>query len=47
MLFIPGASRVPALQQSESENARTYAQSQKQRRLERDFRKPRCRASNL
>ena len=47
MLFIPGASRVPALQQSESENARTYAQSQKQRRLERDFRKPRCRASHL
>ena len=41
MLFIPGASRVPALQQSESENARTYAQSQKQRKLERDFRKAR------
>ena len=41
MLFIPGASKVPALNQTESQNAETYAQSQKQRKLERDFRKAR------
>ena len=41
MLFIPGATKVPALMQNEQENAETYAQSQKQRKLERDFRKAR------
>ena len=41
MLFIPGATKVPALQQDEAENARTYAQSQQQRKLEREFRKAR------
>lgn len=40
-LFIPGATKVPALMQNEQENAETYAQSQKQRKLERDFRKAR------
>ena len=32
---------MPALNQTESQNAETYAQSQKQRKLERDFRKAR------
>ena len=40
-LFVPGATKVPALRQSEAENAETYAQSQQQRKLERDFRKAR------
>ena len=40
-LFIPGATKVPALRQGEEENARQYAESQKQRKLERDFRKAR------
>ena len=40
-LFIPGATMVPELRQNEQENAETYALSQKQRRLERDFRKAR------
>ena len=38
MLFIPGATKVPELRQDEEENARQYAESQKQRGLERDFR---------
>ena len=41
MLFIPGASKVPELRQNEAENAKTYALSQKQRGLEREFRKAR------
>ena len=41
MLFIPGATMVPELRQNEAENARTYAESQKQRALEREFRKAR------
>ena len=41
MLFIPGASKVPELRQNEAENAKTYAESQKQRKLEREFRKAR------
>lgn len=41
MLFIPGATKIPELMQNEQENAETYAQSQKQRKLERDFRKAR------
>ena len=41
LLFVPGASRVPKLQQTEDQNARTYAQSQKQRGLEREFRNAR------
>ena len=40
-LFIPGATKVPALMQNEQENAETYALSQKQRKLERDFWKAR------
>ena len=40
-LFIPGATKVPELRQNEEENARTYAESQKQRKLEREFRKAR------
>ena len=41
MLFIPGATKVPELMQNEEENARTYTESQKQRGLEREFRKAR------
>ena len=41
MLFVPGATMVPELRQDEEENARTYAESQKQRGLEREFRKAR------
>ena len=37
-LFVPGATMVPELRQDEDENARTYAESQQQRSLERDFR---------
>ncbi len=40
-LFIPGATKVPEVRQDEDENARQYAQSQKQRGLERAFRKAR------
>ena len=40
-LFIPGVTKVPELQQNEEENAKTYALSQKQRGLERAFRKAR------
>ena len=40
-LFIPGATKVPEVRQNESQNAETYAQSQKQRKLEREFRKAR------
>lgn len=40
-LFIPGATMVPELRQNEEENAKTYALSQKQRGLEREFRKAR------
>ena len=40
-LFIPGVSRVPELQQDEAQNARQYAESQKQRGLERAFRQAR------
>ena len=40
-LFIPGATKVPEVRQGEEENARDYALSQKQRGLERDFRKAR------
>ena len=40
-LFIPGATKVPAVRQDEAENAKTYADSQKQRGLEREFRKAR------
>ena len=41
MLFVPGATMVPELRQDEDENARTYAESQKQRGLEREFREAR------
>lgn len=41
MLFVPGATMVPEVRQDEAENARTYAESQKQRGLEREFRKAR------
>ena len=40
-LFIPGATKVPEVRQDEEENAKTYAESQKQRGLEREFRKAR------
>ena len=40
-LFIPGASKVPELRQDEGQNAKTYAESQRQRELERAFRKAR------
>ena len=40
-LFIPGATMVPEVRQSEEENAKTYALSQKQRGLEREFRQAR------
>ena len=40
-LFIPGATTVPEVRQSEAENATTYALSQKQRGLERAFCKAR------
>ena len=39
--FIPGVTKVPELRQGEEENAKQYAESQKQRELERDFRKAR------
>lgn len=41
MLFVPGATMVPDLMQNEEENAKAYAESQKQRGLEREFRKAR------
>lgn len=40
-LFVPGATKVPEVRQGEEENARQYAESQKQRGLERKFRKAR------
>ena len=40
-LFVPGATKVPAVRQGEAENARDYERSQKQRKLEREFRKAR------
>ena len=40
-LFVPGVTMVPELRQNEEENAETYALSQKQRGLEREFRKAR------
>ena len=40
-LFIPGVTTVPEVRQDEAENAKTYDQSQKQRGLEREFRKAR------
>ena len=40
-LFVPGATKVPAVRQDEAENARDYERSQKQRKLEREFRKAR------
>ena len=40
-LFIPGATRVPEVRQDAAENAKQYAESQKQRVLERQFRKAR------
>lgn len=40
-LFVPGVTRVPELRQDEEANAKTYAESQKQRGLERDFRRAR------
>ena len=36
--FIPGATKIPALRQDEDANAKTYAESQKQRGLERALR---------
>ena len=40
-LFIPGATKVPEVRQDEEQNAKTYAESQQQRGLERDFRRAR------
>lgn len=40
-LFIPGATKVPEVRQNEEQNAKQYAESQKQRGLERKFRKSR------
>ena len=40
-LFIPGVTMVPEVRQDEAENAKAYAVSQKQRGLEREFRKAR------
>jgi hypothetical protein len=40
-LFVPGATKVPEVRQGEEENARAYAESQKQRGLERKFRRAR------
>ena len=40
-LFIPGATKVPEVRQNEEQNAKQYAESQKQRGLERQFRKAR------
>lgn len=41
MLFVPGATMVPELRQSEEQNAQQYAESQRQRGLERQFRRAR------
>lgn len=38
MLFIPGATKIPELMQNEKQNAKQYAESQKQRSLERELR---------
>ena len=40
-LFIPGATKVPEVRQNEEQNAKQYAESQQQRKLEREFRKAR------
>ncbi|MBQ1755927.1 MAG: hypothetical protein IIZ96_04235, partial [Oscillospiraceae bacterium] len=40
-LFIPGATKVPEVRQDEEQNAKQYAESQQQRKLEREFRKAR------
>ena len=40
-LFIPGATKVPEVRQNEEQNAKQYVESQKQRKLEREFRKAR------
>lgn len=40
-LFIPGVTNVPEVRQDEEANAKQYAESQKQRALEREFRKAR------
>lgn len=41
--FVPGVSRVPALNQDEEANAQTYAESQQHRALERQLRQARLR----
>ena len=41
MLFIPGVTKIPTLQQNEEENAEAYAVSQQHRALEREFRRAR------
>lgn len=41
--FIPGATKIPALRQDEDANAKTYAESQQQRGLERALRAARLR----
>ena len=40
-LFIPNATKVPEVRQNEEQNAKQYAESQQQRKLEREFRKAR------
>ena len=41
MAFIPGVTKVPEVRQNEEQNAKQYAESQKQRALEREFRRAR------
>ena len=40
-LFIPGATKIQPVRQNEEQNAKQYAESQQQRKLEREFRKAR------
>lgn len=40
-LFVPGATMVPEIRQDEEQNAKQYAESQKHRALEREFRRAR------
>ena len=40
-LFVPGATMVPEVIQNEEQNAKQYAESQKQRGMEREFRRAR------
>ena len=40
-LFVPGATMVPEVRQDEEQNAKQYAESQKHRALEREFRRAR------